>query len=424
MKNSLLIVFASLVCSMPSLFAAEPESAAKVDPSDWPCWRGGQRNGSVAPTGTPPTSWSDQRNVLWERPVEGRGHGSATVLGRQVFLPTADEATQTQAVVCFERSTGKQLWRSVVHQGGFKNDSNRDMNERASLASSTIATDGRRLFINFLNDNAVWTSALGLDGEILWQQRICDYVVHQGYGSSPAIYENLVIVSADNKAGGVIAGLDRRTGDVVWKHDRPMKPNYSSPIVLTAAGKPRMIMTGCDLVTSLNPLTGEVDWEIEGATTECVTTTVTDGKHVFSSGGYPKNHLAAYDAGTGRRVWEESLRVYVPSPVHRGGYLYAVLDAGIIACLDSSTGRVKWKKRLGGTFNSSPVLAGDRIYATSEDGVTHILATDPERFTEVAKNELGTSVFATPTFSGNQIFMRVARYENDQRQEYLVCIEE
>src|SRR6056297_254263 len=213
MKNSLLIVFASLVCSMPSLFAAEPESAAKVDPSDWPCWRGGQRNGSVAPTGTPPTSWSDQRNVLWERPVEGRGHGSATVLGRQVFLPTADEATQTQAVVCFERSTGKQLWRSVVHQGGFKNDSNRDMNERASLASSTIATDGRRLFINFLNDNAVWTSALGLDGEILWQQRICDYVVHQGYGSSPAIYENLVIVSADNKAGGVIAGLDRRTGD-------------------------------------------------------------------------------------------------------------------------------------------------------------------------------------------------------------------
>src|SRR5205085_7408130 len=140
----------------------------------------------------------------------------------------------------------------------------------SSLASSTVACDGRRLFINFLNKGAIWTTALNRDGKQLWQTKVADYVLHQGFGSSPAVYESLVLVSADNKGGGLIAGLDRATGKVVWKQERPKLPNYASPIILRADGRDQLVMTGCDLVAGFAPLTGKKLWEVKGSTTECV----------------------------------------------------------------------------------------------------------------------------------------------------------
>ena len=118
---------------------------------------------------------------------------------------------------------------------------------------------------------------------------------------------------------------------------------------MKVAGRDQLIFSGCDLVTSLDPLTGELLWEIEGATTECVTTAVTDGTHVFTSGGYPKNHIAAVAAdGSGEVVWENNTRAYVPSMLQRDGFLYVTLDAGIASCFRCETGEQVWKSRLGG----------------------------------------------------------------------------
>src|SRR5262249_35133518 len=161
---------------------------------------------------------------------------------------------------------------------------------KSSQASSTPACDGQRVFINFLNDGAVYATALTLDGKRIWQTKVADYVLHQGFGSSPAVYQSLVIVSADNKGGtGAIVGLDRATGKEVWRQDRPKTPNYTSPIILKVDGKEQLLFTGCDLVSSFEPLSGKKFWEIKGSTTECVTSTVTDGDLIFTSGGYPKN---------------------------------------------------------------------------------------------------------------------------------------
>ena len=304
-----------------------------------------------------------------------------------------------------------------------QNNSKRKPNEKASLASSTVATDGHRLFINFLNDNAVYTTAIDLSGNMLWQRKITDYILHQGYGSSPAVYEHLVIVSADNKSGGTIVGLNRETGEVVWRRERPEKPNYASPVIMNVAGREQLIFTGCDLVTSLDPLTGEQLWEIEGATTECVTTSVTDGKHVFTSGGFPKNHISAVAAdGSGKVVWEINTRAYVPSFLQRAGFLFTALDAGIATCFSCATGDEVWKGRLGGTFSSSPVMVGDLIYATNEEGITHIFKANPQKFEKVGENKLGESVFATPAICGGRIYTRVAHEEDGKRQEYLYCI--
>ena len=281
----------------------------KFAETDWPWWRGPNRNGVACANQTPPISWSQDKNIFWKTPLPGRGHGSPTVVENKIYLQTADESTGAQMLMCLDRDSGKQLWNTIVHpSGGMRK------NNKSTAASSSPACDGERIFVNFPNNGSLMTTAISLDGKQVWQTKICDYIEHQGYGSSPALYQSLVIVSADNKAGGAIAGLNRTTGQIVWIRERPKLPNYPSPILLRIAGKDQLIMTGCDFVSSFEPLTGSTIWEVPGSTTECVTSTVTDGKRVFSSGGYPKNHMSAVLAdGSGKLEWENDNRVYVPS---------------------------------------------------------------------------------------------------------------
>ncbi|MBI2477314.1 MAG: PQQ-binding-like beta-propeller repeat protein [Planctomycetia bacterium] len=404
------------------VLAVNPEPGpVQFESTDWPWWRGPERNGVAAADQAPPRKWSQTENVLWKAPIPGRGHGSGTVVGDQAFLATADEQADKQLVLCFDRNTGKQLWQTVVHDGGIE----RKGNAKASQASTTIACDGERLFVNFLNNGAAYTTALSRGGEQIWWTKISDYVVHQGYGSSPAIYESLVIVSADNKrkGGGVIAAFNRATGEVVWRQKRPETPNYPSPIILNAAGRDQVFLTGCDLVSSFAPLTGEKLWEIEGATTECVTSTVTDGNIILTSGGFPKNHMAAVRAdGSGEVVWENNVRVYVPSMLLHAGTLYGVTDAGVAMCWEAATGKELWKGRLGGTFSSSPVMVGEHIFVINEAGAGFVFKADPAKFELVAQNQLGNEVFATPTICGSRIYMRVAEQQGEVRQEMLYCI--
>jgi outer membrane protein assembly factor BamB len=412
------IVVASALLFPLQAFGERVDDRLPVNAADWPWWRGPERDGVASPDQAPPTEWSAEQNVAWKSEVPGRGHSSPTVVGPRVFLATADEEQGTQSVLCYDRKTGKQLWQTEVHHDGLMRK-----NEKSSGASSTVACDGESVFINFANGGSVYVSVLGLDGKLRWQTKIGDYVIHQGYGASPALYQSLVIAAADSHAGGVIAALDRKTGEVVWKRERPKQPNYTSPIILNVEGRDQLLMTGCDLFSSFDPLSGKTLWETKAATTECVTSTVTDGKRVFCSGGYPKNHLAAVLAdGSGKIAWETKDRVYVPSLLERDGFLFGVLDAGVAACWKSDTGAEQWKKRLGGEFTASPVLVNNLIYASSENGETFVYRANPEKYEQVSVNKLGNQILASPTICGSRIYLHVVEEVDGRRQEMLYCL--
>ena len=398
--------------------AEKIEDGLEVAPTDWPWWRGPRRDGSAEPGQQIPLHWSESENVAWKSPIPGHGHSSPILVGPRIFLTTSDPASGAQSVLCLDRDSGATRWQTVVHRAGAM-----VKNVKSSGASSSAACDGQRVFVNFPNDGAVYTTALDLEGRQLWQTKISDYVIHQGYGSSPALYQGLVIASADNKAGGALAALDARSGDVVWRRERPATPNYPSPIIQHVAGRDQLLLTGCDHVSSFDPLTGQTLWEIEGATTECVTSTVAVGDLVISSGGFPRNHMAAIRAdGSGEVAWQHDTRLYVPSPLVRDGYLYGVLDAGIAVCWNGASGEEIWKKRLGGNFTASPVLIGELILATNEDGESFIFEATPNGFQQRGSGDLGDQVFATPTVCGDRIYMRVAHGVGDQRQEMLYCL--
>ncbi len=405
----------AILFAAAQLIAATPPG---IGPQDWPSWRGPTHNGIAAPNQTPPVEWSEKKNLVWKVPLPGRGHASPTVVGEHIYLPYADEQAEQQFVLCLDRATGSTVWQTLIHEGNF----DRDGHQRKSHASPTIACDGERLVASFVNNGAARTTALDLDGKILWQRKITKFITHQGYGASPFLYDDLVIIAADNKGGGVVTALDRETGRTIWRRPRPPEPSYVSPVVFSVGGRNQLFLSGCDHVTSLDPDTGDTLWEIPGSTTECVVTMVTDGKRVFTSGGYPKNHTVAVEAdGSGSIAWKNSTRVYVPSMIVRDTEVYAVADAGFAICWDSATGREHWKERLGGDFFSTPVYAGGHFYATNIRGTTYVYRGNRDEFELVAKNTLGNEVYSSPVICGSRIYLRVAHVD-DQRQEFLYCI--
>ena len=422
----LVVSFLCALCAGSDVAAGDEPSRLAADDikystADWPRWRGPQGNGVADPKQSPPTHWdaSTNTNVVWKVPIPGRGHSSPIVVNDRVILTTAEVDREVQSMLCFDRKTGAARWRTEVHHGGLE----RKGNKKTTQASSTVACDGQRLIVNFLNRGAIYTTALDLDGKQLWQTKVSEFDTHQGFGSSPTVDGPLAFVTTDNRGGGVVAALERATGKVVWQSKRPAKDNYASAVVLHAGGRKQLVVQGCDLVSSFEPLTGQKLWEMEGATTECVTSLVTDGERVFASGGYPRKHVQAVLAdGSGKTTWESNSEVYVPSMVVHQGHLYAVLDKGFAACWKSDTGKELWKERVGGTFTASLVLVGDNIFAINESGENFIFKANSTSYEQVAKNKLGNEVYATPAICGGQIFMRVVEDTGGQRQEMLYCL--
>jgi outer membrane protein assembly factor BamB len=393
---------------------------AKETAPDWPAWRGPTANGHAAPDQQVPLTWDQSTHVLWKTPIPGRGHGSPTVLGDKIFVATADTEQEEQSVLCLSRLNGKPLWSTVVHKGNLDSGKHR----LSAPATATVATDGERLYINFPNSRAIFTSALDLNGKLLWQKRICNFVMHQGFGVSPVVHEDAVLVNADNKGGGKVAALDRKTGELLWSHDRPPLPNYTTPAIVRAAGKLQMILSGCNLVSSFDPVSGKKLWEIAGSTEECVTAAVTDGERVFVSGGYPRNHLAAIAAdGSGRIAWQNQTRVYVPSMLLREGHLYAALDSGHIACFRADSGEELWKEKVDRDFYASPVLLKNRIFITNLQASTSIVEVSPSGCKVLSQNKLGDESLSSPSICGNRIYLRFAT-TSPARQEYIAAVGE
>ena len=81
---------------------------------------------------------------------------------------------------------------------------------------------------------------------------------------------------------------------------------------------------------------------------------------------------------------------------------------GIFYCTDAVTGKLVYRKRLAGRFYSSPIRAGDAIYAVSRHEGTFVLAAKPE-FEQLAHNRIegDESAFdGTPAAVDGTLFLR------------------
>ncbi|MCY2964680.1 MAG: PQQ-binding-like beta-propeller repeat protein [Planctomycetota bacterium] len=385
-------------------------------PDDWPMWRGTGVDG-VATGPEVPTAWSDKENIVWKSDIPGRGHSSPIILGDRIFLETADEQAQTQSVVAFDRSTGKEVWRKQLFTGGFEGEMHRENTQ----ATSTIATDGQQLFATFLNNKKIWAVALNLEGKELWRREVGGFAAKFGYSASPTLYGSLVLIAADHQKGGFLAGLNRENGAIVWRKSRPALSSYASPRVVKLGGKDQLVICGCNLVASFDPLTGEKNWETPGTADAGVGTIVTSGEMVFASGGYPQAETIGLNAD-GTVAWRNKSRSYCPSLLAVENCVYQLDDDGIVRCFEATRGTKKWEQRVGGKFRVSPIVSGGNIFVTDMSGKTTVFRANPEKYELVAQNTLGTEGFASPAVSGGRLYLRTATGEGKDRKETLYCI--
>ncbi|MFK7779066.1 MAG: PQQ-binding-like beta-propeller repeat protein [Gimesia sp.] len=389
---------------------------------DWRVWRGPNANGVAAVGETPVLKWNESQNIRWKVPVPGRGHSSPIVVNDRVLISTADEQRQIQSVICFDRATGRQLWKTDVSQGGFAPK----IHQKNTHASPTLVSNGETIFAVFPQFDRVQLTALDLDGKKRWQIKAGGYLplAYQfGYAPSPLLYQDKVIVTSEYEKNGFIAAFDQRTGRELWRIKRPNKMNFSTPIVARIAGHDQMLLSGNAKVSSFNPQTGRELWSAPAMWIVSCGTMVWDKDLVFTSGGFPlKGTLAVKADGSGKVVWTNRVKCYEQSMLVHQGYLYAIDDNGIAYCWNAQTGKEQWKSRLGGKVSSSPVLANGNIYLTNEQGKTFVFRANPKKFELLAENQLGDEGFATPALCGNQIFHRAASRASGKRQEFLYCI--
>ncbi len=397
-----------------------PSKLTPVASGDWPWWRGPNRDGSAGASQKVPVKWSETENVIWKVPIPGRGHSSPTVVGDRIYLTTADEGTQTQSVMALERESGKEIWTTKISQGGFPKT-----HPKNTHATPTVACDGKRLFTTFHHHNQLTLAALDLDGKPVWEKTVGAYHPQRyeyGYAPSPLIYDKLVILAADVEQGGYLVAFNRESGNEVWRESRPKKLSFSSPVVAHVGGRDQLLISGCELVASFDPLTGVENWSTSGTTMATCGTMVWSGDSVIASGGYPKAETLCVNAATGDVVWRNRQKCYEQSMIAHEGYVYAITDNGIGICLRVSDGELMWNKRLRGPVSSSPVKVGDTIYQTVENGTTFVFKANPKEYEQLAENKLGNDGFASPAICGNRIYLRTAEGQGRTRKEFLYCL--
>lgn len=407
-----------LLVSFTSILCAE----------DWRVWRG-PTLGNHAPASAAesiPVTWSKSENVLWRSPVPGKGHATPIVVDKNIFVVTHEEATKTISLLTYNLDDGKQLSRVVLHEDVTPPEY---LHKKNTCASSTPACDGNAVYVVAQVNDAIECSAVTIGGKILWQRKVCPYRVSSkfwfGYGSSVLLLENSVVIPVDNASGerGLFA-LAKDDGRELWKADRPKRTSYATPILATIEDKPQILLSGCYQVASYDPASGEELWSVEATSQTACGTMVWKDSMVFASGSYP-------DPGTfGIRVsgddaeviWENKVKCYEQSMLIVGDYLYGISNKGIGYCWRAEDGKQMWKARIKGPHSASPLLIGERIYASNELGQTFVFRATPNGYKNLATNQLGDVSFASPIYADGKLILRHATMESGERKEFLYAV--
>lgn len=383
----------------------------------WPQWRGPNGDG-IAVGQSPPKSWTSEE-VKWRAEVPGRGHSSPIVVGDLVVLATAEDQAEKQSVLAYDIETGEQVWKTVVHEGSFPRRN--EIHQKATNANSTLASDGQLLVTTFFNNERIYATALDLEGNQVWQTEIGAFGSKFGYAPSPALYESLVIIAADNFGGGYLAALDLQTGEVAWRVTRGDASSYSSPRVANVGGVDQILISGGDRLASYDPASGKLLWETDCISESTCGTVVTTNENIYASGGYPDKETVCLD-GNGKRVWTNKTKVYEPSLIVDQGLVFGITDNGIAFCWDAVDGAKRWSQRLGGNFSSSPVIADGHVYVADLRGSCHVFAISGDGYESVAENPIGDDCYASPAVHNDSLYFRVGLGRGEDRREQLIRI--
>ncbi|MCL2710794.1 MAG: PQQ-binding-like beta-propeller repeat protein [Planctomycetaceae bacterium] len=409
MKKRLISVFALLFFAVPVL-AQEPEQ--------WSMHRGPNGQGISTATGLP-TQWSDTENIAWKTPIPGEGWSSPVIWNDHIFLTSATDNGKECRVIAVDRKSGDILWNKHV-----LSQETGQRHPRNSRATPTPATDGQRVYAAFLNGHF---AALDFAGNVIWTNTELDFNSQHGFGTSPMIYGDLLIVAVNPTRGNdgfmtpwdkaYLWALDKNTGKERWRGTRVMsRIGHSTPVVIKVDGKDQILSMAGDVIQGFEPATGELIWTVRHSGEPAVPIPAIGDGMIFTSTRISEPILGIKTDGKGdvtdtHVVWQQPRNSpMVASFLYVNSVVYAAAESGTFAALDPANGSILWERRLrGGRPDSSPIYADGHIYVTTHEGITTVLKpnADPKVAAEVvAVNDIGKTVQATLAIAGKQIFLR------------------
>lgn len=405
--------------------------------AEWPQFRGPGGQG-ISTAVALPLTWDESTNVVWKTPIVGEGWSSPVHAAGKIWVTSATKVTASDEVrqaKIADTMTGKaldvaqtiSLWvyaideqtGAVLHKIKLADvEDPQPIHSLNSFASPTPVLDGDRLYCHFGDYGTFCVDTMSR--EIVWNERIpLQHAV--GPGSSPLLYEDLLILTCDGLHSQFVVALRAADGSVAWQRERPpirtdepeFRKAFCTPLLIHVHGEDQLVIPGAQWFVAYEPQTGKEIWRIDhGSGFSNVPRPTYDGQRVFLCSGFGSEQLWAIrpdgrgDVTDSHVDWKAKKQIpTMPSPVVFGERLYLIDDAGVAQCLDANDGRRVWTKRVGGKFSASPLFADRRLYLCSHEGLTTVIAAGDE-YRELAENQLDGRIMASPTVFDDDLLIR------------------
>ena len=354
--------------------------------------------------------------MSWEIAVPGAGNGSPTVYGDRIFLMSADPNSAERYLLCYELGTGRQVWRkdieSVPHH----------LHKRSSYASCTPCVNSDAVYFTWATPKRVMLAAYSHDGEQLWMRDdLGPFVSQHGYGASPALFGDILILFNSQQAQQLPPGADpgvsqvmafnAASGESIWNTTRTAtRACYGLPShYVNELGEDSLLFANTgDGLFALRLSDGKPLWNRKVFAKRCVSSPQIVGDLAIGTEGSGGGGNILYGVDLkGNHEVKLTVRSapYVPTPIASGQQLFLWGDNGIVTCVKLPGGQVAWKKRIGGNVSSSPVIAGDKLVGISEDGTLTVLAAS-DQFANLGSISLGDTCRATPYLAEDYMLLR------------------
>jgi outer membrane protein assembly factor BamB len=354
---------------------------------------------------------------LWKAEIPGRGNSSPIVSHGRIFLTTSlseDDNKVRKSALSLDLDSGELLWETAV---GIVDKSKR--HPKNTPAAPTPVTDGETVFVHFGD----LLAALDRDGEMLWKIEIDPQYrefSHYGAASSPVLSEGGVVVFQDRETEdakpGWIAAFNQDTGVEIWRQTwTDTCCSYVTPLVRRRGEREEVIVVMAGSVRALDALSGEEVWRRQFGLSQPVASAVTGESHlVVFSGAHGHRRGAAFelsslvpDNDTYGALWQTTKMIpQTSSPVLVNGLVFTVTDQGVMNCINVLDGRRHWKERLPeGTYMSSLMAAGDKVFAVSSTGHTAVVRAR-KAFKLLSVKPLADGRNASPAVAGDSLLIR------------------
>ncbi|MSU36771.1 MAG: alcohol dehydrogenase [Pedosphaera sp.] len=371
--------------------------------SDWPQYRGPNRNGVSDETG-----WIDQWPVdgpamAWRAKV---GLGFSSVVVSEGRACTVGHENGHDTVFCFDAVTGKPLWKQSYGA---------DLGDKF-FEGGTTGTP------TFDGDHLYWLSRWGdlfcfeaAGGKIIWSRNVVQEtkipIPTWGFTGAPLVHENLLVLNV----GDAGMAIDKTSGKLVWK-SADKDAGYSTPFPIQRGGEWLALLSNSENYLAVNLKTGKEAWRFRWLTEYGVNAAdpIVSGDRVFLSSGYGKGAtLINLASGKPEQGWKnKALRTQLNPAVLVNGYLYGVdgdtTMKAALKCLELATGTEKWAQT---DFGSGAVIVSDgKLIALSGTGELMVAPATPAVFQPVARMQvLGGKCWTAPVLANGLIYCRNSR---------------